>query len=63
MSPVRQTTLRRPRRRIPDERRDRGATMAEYSIVVMLIALVSILLVGTVGQQVLELFERALGWW
>ena len=37
---------------------DRGASSVEYSLIVALIAVVIIVVVGFVGQDVLELFEK-----
>ena len=40
-------------------RRDRGATAAEYALLASLIAAVVAVVVGTLGQAVIPLFESA----
>lgn len=45
------------------DRPDRGATMVEYSIMVVLVAAVAFLAVATMGVQVNTLYQAAVDQW
>jgi len=44
---------------VPDTRNEQGATMVEYAIMVALIATVSIVVITTIGQDLLGAFTAA----
>ena len=41
---------------VPDSGNERGATMVEYGIMVGLIAVVSLVIITTIGQDVLAMY-------